>query len=209
MAKLVTHPNGWHRDTLQRIIVENQEATSREQRLAIRNELRRIIRRQPSDQGSIAAIRTMSGFGQLDSSHLSTIIQREELDESVMEEGAALGCLRVSDLTREAVILAETYAADDFTLADRIVDIGTIDGAELFGGEIQIALRNSDETFADRRIRLAALHMYQPRGSSVPYKIALGLGKELPKALLESKRTWFPEELIAAATLGADARSDI
>ena len=206
MAKLVTHPNGWHRDTLQRIIVENQEATSREQRLAIRNELRRIIRRQPSDQGSIAAIRTMSGLGQLDSIHLSTIIQREELDESVIEEGAALGCLRVSDLTREAVILAETYIADDFTLADRIVDIGKIDGAELFGGEIQIALRNSDETFADRRIRLAALHMYQPRGSSVPYKIALGLGKELPKALLESKRTWFPEELIAAATLGADAQ---
>ncbi len=205
VSKLVAHPNGWHRDMAQRLLVEKRRlwADPEDDPTDVEIELRRILRREPSDIGNVVALKTLSGIGEVNSELLATVIQREELDESVIQEKGIQCFPRTSMLAREAIILSEEFVEDDETLQSKLLALGQCHQSENVIGELQIALARLGKVQVEERISMADQYIHQPIGEQAITQIGLGLGEHLPLLLLESEAKWTPEELITPAVRSA------
>src|SRR5690606_22539761 len=68
---LLEHPNGWQRDTAQRLLVEAGDAT-------VLPALEAIFRRSPLAQGRLHALWTIEGLNRLSAAHVQAALQDPE-----------------------------------------------------------------------------------------------------------------------------------
>lgn len=204
IAKLVSHPNGWHRDTAQRLLVEKRRlwADPEDDPTEVEFELRRILRREPSDIGNVVALRAMSGIGEVTGELLATVIQREELDETAREDRSR--CYpRPTKLAKEAVVLAERYVEDNEVLQKKILTLGSMDGSEHIAGAIHLTLGQLGKELAQERIDLAVLNLHKASIRGDLLGVVMGTGDLLPQVLIQSQSNWFPAETIDPAVKSA------
>ncbi len=204
LARLVAHPNGWHRDTAQRLLVEKRRlwADPEDYPTDVENELRRILRREPSDIGNIVALRSLSGLGKVTGKLLADVIQREELDESVREEKDP--CFpRTSRLAKEAIILAEGFVKNDENLQSKLIALGDHSASENVIGELQLTLGKLGDKHVEERVLMAGKYIHQPISNQALTQIGLGLGNHLPNVLITTYAKWIPSDLIAPSVRSA------
>jgi putative membrane-bound dehydrogenase-like protein len=144
LVAALDHPNGWVRDTAQRLLVERRH-------LAAVAELEALARKGPNPLGQIHALATLSGLGALRVETLRTALA----DPHPRVREQALRCI-------EDQGIAASYSADLPRLADdrdarvrfrSAISLGSIDTPEARAALVRIASRDSD----DRWIRLAVL----------------------------------------------------
>lgn len=197
IAKLVTHPNGWHRDMAQRLIVQQSaihgkpldgvSIGSPNYHSDVDKELRKILRREPSDVGSVVALRTLDGIGTLTGDDLAVVIQRESLDESVVLEKRVYCFPQASDLVIEAARIAERFIQSSPTLQDKILLLGHSSDSRGAIALINLALGALGQDSRESRIEMAIEHLVaSDRRESTPLSIGLGEGPFLAPIVLET-----------------------
>lgn len=212
IAKQVAHPNGWHRDTAQRMLVEKRGLWNDpvDDLSSVEIELKRIMRREPSDIGNVVALRAMSGLGKVTGELLATVIQREELDESVVEEKGILCYPRATQLTREAVILSEDYVENDEALQQKLIALGRQRWSDNVAGPLELSLGQLGAVHASDRIAMGLEHKYWTMDSSTELQVVLGLADLLPQVLCQFEATWFPTEMVEpAAKVASDEQRNV
>lgn len=205
IAKLVAHPNGWYRDTAQRLLAEKRSLFEEfsDESYQIEQTLRLALRREPSGQANVVSLRTLHGLGKISAKDLANVIQREALDLSVIEENDADMFPRTTPLAREAIILAESFVRDDEVLRERLLAIGHRRESENIAGVLHLTLGQLGTQFAEQRIQMAADHIYI-LDRQITTQIGMGMGELLPNVLTQAtKLRWFPKELIGPAVKSA------
>lgn len=164
IATLVEYPNGWHRDTAQRLLVERQDERAVET-------LRSILEHSESDLKGVVALRTLHGLGQLKADDLCQILHREVLSKPDLpgKEGLIEG---VSCIVSEAVRLSEDYVASDAELRRKLIQLGFRDESHNIANELHLLFGNFGDRYRDERVQLAVNDLFQNEASVS--SIALG-----------------------------------
>lgn len=197
IAKLVTHSNGWCRDMAHRLLVEQRETHGKpldgisigspNYRSPVDQVLRKILRREPSDVGSVVALRALDGIESLTAEDLAMVIQRESLDESVVLE-KRLYCFPIaSDLVVETARMAERFINDDTRLREKVLAVGNASDSRRLVREIHLAMGQLGGQMRGPRIALATEHLtVADNRDSTALSIGLGEGPYLAEIVLST-----------------------
>ncbi|RLS58893.1 MAG: hypothetical protein DWH91_01455 [Planctomycetota bacterium] len=215
VAKLVTHPNGWHRDIAHRLIVEKGQC---EETMAVESTLRSILRREPSDTGSVVALRVLEGMGVLSAEDLVLVVQREALDESVRMESLqqhkkwrkdpSVKQTRPSGLLQEAIVASERHILDDEKYQPRehrlrsiLLSLGTGDLQHASRQRLHLALGQLGDAEREPRKELAVESLLDTDFyTETVIGIGLGEAESLPSiAISVLERKPLPHILVEAA----------
>lgn len=214
VAKLVAHPNGWHRDTAHRLLVEECQS---DENTAAELTLRSILRREPSDTGSVVALRVLEGLGVLSAEDLVLVIQREALDESVRMESLqqykkgrkdpSVKQTRPSGLLHEAIIASELHILDDEKYQPRehrlrsiLLSLGTGDLQHASRQRLHLALGQLRDAEREARKVLAIESLLNSGSIETAIGIGLGEAESLPSISISVlERHPLPHILIEAA----------
>jgi putative membrane-bound dehydrogenase-like protein len=186
---LLDQPNGWMRDTAQRLLIE--EPAERED---CRPKLARIAREGATPQGRAQALWTLAGLGMLDAEVIAAGLN--DRDARVREQAVALAPRATGPRAAEVLNSLERLAGDD----DPRVRLRVVLGHPPFGVErilAQVARRDAGDAWITRAIvRRAA------RASVL----------ELVEALVNEDATWLDspeaEEGRLLTRLGAAAKAN-
>ena len=118
IANLVIHPNGWHRDTAQRLLVERHLELNLSGESTVTNTLRAYLKDDAFPAGSVVALRTLAGMKALQPQDLSKIID----DETHRETTYAFGVTHLPVLLIESIKESENFIAEDEQLQRVLID---------------------------------------------------------------------------------------
>ena len=144
-AKLLTHSNGWHRDTAHRLLVESRSAEA--------EKAMREILIGKTEYGAVLALRVLDGLGRVTSRDLTEIIRRVPLvlEPIVPGTGQAFS-MGSTPLTLEAIRIAETVISQDGELAASLLDLA--EAPYIPPDEIHLTLGQLKDRERERRIKL-------------------------------------------------------
>ena len=134
IAQLVDDPNGWHRDTAQRLIVERQDKSAEDT-------LRQILTKSSTPFGAAVSLRTLDGLGLIKAADLIDVMQRELLDGSIPDPKAEF-----SLAIAEAVRLSESFVPADEALVATLFEVARQNQSE----EIKAKLHYVFGLYGDR-----------------------------------------------------------
>ncbi len=199
IAKLVVHPNGWHRDTAHRMLIEKQSYETEET-------LRGLILSEESKRGkdgAAVALRTLHGLEQITSKDLTEIIRRETASLPVGTKASQPQSVYRA-IARTAIQLAEDYVADDADLSKAVIAFTEKYSPTLARADVHLTLGRLGERERESRVKLGLSLAY------IPLQTALGEGPFLPEIIQQllkkdrgTGRSIIPAYLIQAATRGA------
>lgn len=154
LVSTLAHPNGWHRNTAQRLIVERQDK-------AAVPFLNQLAQQGTTAQGRIHALWTLEGLFALEPTHVLTALR--DHDPHVREHALRLAetVITKSKPVQEAVLAmtSDTDVRVQFQLA---FTLGELPDKRAFDALAELALKHAD----DRWFRLAILSSVNDRAMS-------------------------------------------
>jgi putative membrane-bound dehydrogenase-like protein len=204
IAKLVSHPNGWHRDTAHRLLVSRQAILAEPELLRI------LFEGNPSNWGACLALRVLDGIGLLEPKDITGALLAGDPEPPVQDNPlyrVPLTKVQFGErrLTLEAIRLADQFIATDASLADRLLNLrkqypdeSQLDRIHLVFGflasgdterRIQLALARLECSEKDENPKLplplpAGYPPFHIEPVTAAY-IAIGAGPSLPEILIK------------------------
>ncbi len=120
LVKLLEHPNGWHRMTAQRLLIERQDKGAV-------TALKEVSEKNPSATGRLHALWTLDGLGTLDEKAIVKALQ--DSDAHVREHALRLSEKKLATLeTLSAVVISATNDPDTRVQFQWALTVGQIQG---------------------------------------------------------------------------------
>lgn len=182
IAKLVVHPNGWHRDAAQRLLIAGQMTEAEPV-------LREIIQPQRKQTSVAESLRILDGLGVLKPQDLAELIQRDPLSTAKSNADLifALDSLRWKE---EVLRLSEPLIAHHPELEAAILKASQSGRLTVISDSLHRALGQLGDRGTEERLRLTATDLRlamecQFLNDRNRYSIALSESHLLPAALTE------------------------
>lgn len=151
IARQVDSPNGWARDTAQRMIVESRMKSAE-------RSLRGIVAQSRSPYGSAMALRVLDGLGVLTAADLAGVLDREVVQRAkdpAKPAESSSSAQRRTMTALEAIRLAEQFVAQDEALARKLFEVGRLDPSIAVRERLHQAFGWLGDRFRDERVTLA------------------------------------------------------
>lgn len=206
IAKLVAHPNGWHRDMAQRLIVEQKiklsepsQPNSKERSAvssAVEQTLRSALLHVPADQGSVVALRTLRGLGWVTDADLATILLNVSQAAPILSQPDGERTSHTTQLAVEALQQAFERLATSELLQEKVVAFGLGPHPSQVAFPLHLALGQLGEKYLEERVRMATQDLHQATGMGVILGVAAGERPILSRVMSEPTTTHLQASLL-------------
>lgn len=159
IAPLVDDPNGWHRDTAHRLVVERQDKSAEAA-------LRQVLTQSKTRYGASVALRTLDGLELIQPADLVDVLQREVMDRSDSDPSIA---------ALDAARLSERFVTTDEALVSKLFEVGRQTQSAELKERLHYTLGLLGDRHIAERVKLSIHDINSPHGDEMIHRaIATG-----------------------------------